>query len=306
MPGLLPIFTVLLASTLLAVWSGWGLARLALPPSLQPYKGMLAPLLGYSLVLVAGYYGVHDLASLPIVLMVLLPITGLFNMLAWRRTGPPRLPTDWWEYGPLALLLLVTLLVGVLPLLSYGYSGVIGEGWDVEAYFPLTRWLERAPYNLMASAPANVTWSISSERYTIGLTLGFSIWHGCVDLLSRVEALLSFAPVLAWLRALGVLAVYVLFRSTLGLRAPFALLGAALVSAGGLLLWVTLYNFGMQLSAWPLIPLGLVVGIAAVQDGVERGLAAWPSLLLAAVCLVAQPVAYYPALTVFIPLAVGL
>src|SRR5205085_2166691 len=73
-------------------------------------------------------------------------------------------------------------------------------------------------------------------------------------------------PLLAWLRALGVLAVYVLLRATLGLRRGPALLGAALTSAGALLLWIGYFNFEKQMAAWPLIPLGLLIGVAAVEE----------------------------------------
>jgi hypothetical protein len=119
-----------------------------------------------------------------------------------------------------------------------------------------------------------------------------------------------------------------------------------------LLLWTTYFNFEKQLSAWPLIPLGLLLGVATVEElalrttdhrdtetqrhatrdtrhatrekqqnigsgwsspalsrveGVVGG--RWSAVgvtLTAAIAITAQVIAYYPALTLWVPLAVGL
>src|SRR4051812_7493205 len=107
------------AATLLATWCGWGIARLMLPSVLVPWRGLLAPLLGYELVLVVGYWLVRDLIGLPVVLALVLPGTGLLNVVAWRRTGPPRFEGSSREYLALLGLLVATLLVGVVPLFNY-------------------------------------------------------------------------------------------------------------------------------------------------------------------------------------------
>ncbi len=296
-------------ATALAAWCGWGIARLALPESLQRWVGLLAPLLGYCLVLVVGYWIVRDWVGLWGVLLVVLLLGGIFNLLAWQRTGPPRIQPRR-EQLPVLILLVVTLLVGVAPLISYGYPAIIGGNWDVENYLPTARYLERAPVSAIATAPPNPLRDLNAFPPSKGLTLGFSIWQGSVDLLTGSEAITTFAIILAWLRMMGVGAVYILFRSIMGLTRGYALLGAAFVSAGALLLWVELFNFGMQMSAWPLIPLGLVVGIAAAQDTSNRGVRsahkALPVLAGAGLAISALPVAYYPALTLFGPLAVGL
>src|SRR6188508_672794 len=133
MMGVLPqILLIVGVATLLAVWCGWGLARLFLPPSLKPWNGLFAPLLGYAFVLVAGYWFVRDWVGLIPALLVVLPLAGVVNVLAWAQTGPPIITKRLVEHVPLALLLLVTLLVGVAPLLSYGHPAIIGENWDVE------------------------------------------------------------------------------------------------------------------------------------------------------------------------------
>jgi hypothetical protein len=335
----LQVLFILTVATALAGWCGWGLARLALPAALRSYGGLLAPLLGYALAIVVGYWFVWTISGLLPALVVLLVGTGALNVLAWRRGGPPRIAGMLRAEWPLLLLLLVTLLVGIAPLLHYGHPGIIGAGWDIETALPTARYLERGPIAAIAEAPPNPLRDLVRDPPRIGKTLGFAIWQGFIDLLTRVEAILTFVPLLAWLRALGVLAVYVLLRATFGLRRWPALLGGVWTSAGSLLLWVSYFNFEKQMAAWPLIPLGLLLGVAAIGDrgsgigdrgsGVEddswqsaarsrpftacRSLSSifylLPSILAvlaAAVAVTAQVIAYYPALTLWVPLAAGL
>ena len=39
-----------------------------------------------------------------------------------------------------------------------------------------------------------------------------------------------------------------------------------LISAGALLLWIGYFNFAMQMAGWPLLALGLALGVAAVEQ----------------------------------------
>src|SRR6266545_1996392 len=267
----LQLLLILTAATMLACWCGWGLAYLALPDALRPYRGLLTPLLGYTLVIVTGYWFVRTASGLSLALAVLLLVTGALNILALRHRnssggGRPRRTGAAREHLPLIVLLLVTLFVGLAPLLHYGHPAVIGAGWDIETALPMARYIERGPIAAIADAAPNPLRDLVHDPPRIGKTVGFAVWQGSIDLLTGVEAVLTFVPLLAWLRALGVLAVYVLFRATLGLRRGPALLGAAWTSAGALLLWITYFNFEKQLAAWPLIPLGLLLGVAAVEE----------------------------------------
>ncbi|HJZ45585.1 MAG TPA: hypothetical protein VKE41_00395, partial [Roseiflexaceae bacterium] len=322
----LQLLLILFGATALACWCGWGLARLALPASLRPYGALLAPLLGYAFAMVLGYWFVWTVSGLAPALLILLLATGALNALAWRREGPPRLGAIREEL-PILLIAFVTLLVGIAPLLHYGHPAVIGGGWDIETALPTARYLERGPIAAIADAAPNPLRDLVRDPPRIGKTVGFAVWQGSLDILTHIEAILTFTPLLAWLRALGVLVVYVLLRATLGLRRGPALLGAALSSAGALLLWIGYFNFEKQMAAWPLIPLGLLVGVAAVEelakptkdqrpntkrrasDRWSLVLGPWSRLgmaLLAAITLAALPVAYYPALTLWVPLAAGL
>ena len=282
-----------------------------LPVSLRPWAGLLAPCIGYAFLLVFSYIIVRNLAGIPVVLLVIIPLAGILNVIALRRTGPPRIRwplRHYLERLPLLALLFVTMLVGSAPLVSYGYPTIVSENWDFEYYLPVARYLERGPVTAIQDAPPNPLRDLNAKPASIGIghTLGISIWQGSVDTISGSEALASLNPVLAWLRMLGIAAVYVLFRATFGLRRGPALLGAAFVSAGALLLWVSYFNFGMQMSAWPLLPLGLVLSISAVEEAAVRRYQAWPALLVAAICVAALPVAYQPASALFLPLLGGL
>lgn len=284
---LLPLIT----ASLLAFWVGWGIARLLLPPVLQPWRALLAPLMGYALTIVIGYWVVRFLGGLGLALGILLPLGGLCNGLAWWRYGPPRISIALRQYWPALLVAGVGIIIGVAPLLSYGYSAPIGEGWDIENYWPTARYLSRGPVSAIATAPANPLRDLNASPPRIGLTLGFSIWQGSVDLLGGSEPLTSFAPLLAWLRALGGVGIYVLLQVVFDLRRWSATIAALLSVLNGLLLWVSFFNFGMQLAAWPLIPLAIIVGLAAVQSP-RFG----EGLVAAAIGLAALPITYYPAL----------
>jgi len=157
----------------------------------------------------------------------------------------------------------------------------------------------------IAAAPDNPLRDLVQNPPAIGMTLGFALVQAAVDAVLRGEALTSFAPLLAWFRALGVAALVIWLRATMGLTRGSALLGGALASAGALLLWVSYFNFNNQLAGWPLLWLSLTVPLAAVDSAAGRGWRGWPELMLAAVVVMAQAVAYYAALTLWAPLALA-
>jgi hypothetical protein len=334
----------------LCVYVGWGAAALGLPAALRPFAAPLTPLVGYAIAIWAGYMGVSTALNLRWSLALLLALATALNLIAWRRGARPYRGAAWREHLPLLALFCLTLLAGILPLLHYGYLTAIGQGWDTESYLPMAQHLSDYPLAQIPEAQINPLRDLVRDPPRIGVTLGFSVFQAMTMLLSRQSALATFAPLLALLRALGILAIYIWLRATMGLGRAAALLGAAGAAAGALLLWVSYFNFGMQLAAWPLLALGLTLGIAAIDDlalpandlrpttydlrptatdketrrpGDQE--TAKPQLntqhstlktsppsskssvaLVAGVALAALPVAYYPALTIWIPLALGL
>lgn len=307
------ILWICACALVLCVYTGWGLTALALPRSLRPYTALLTPLIGYALTILVGYLAVSTVLNLRWALALLLVLTTALNVWAWHRGTRPN-PLSWLrDEAALLALLLLTTLIGVLPLLNYGFITVIGQGWDTESYFPMAWHLLDYPVARIPEAPSSPLRTLVSDPPKIGVTLGFSVFQGFTMLISQQTALQTFAPLLALLRTLGVLSIYIWLRGTMGLGRWTAWLGAAGASAGALMLWISYFNFGMQMSAWPLLGLGLVMGIAVVEalarpDGTQghplRTLL--PIALLGGVVLAALPVAYYPALTIWVPMAVGL
>lgn len=300
------LLQISLATLLLWALVGWGLVRLALPAALAYYRALLVLPVGYVVCGYIGYLGVSSVLNLrqSLVLVVLLGIA--LGVLAWRRGGRPRPLAALAAHWPVACIAGFATLSGVLPLLSYGHLAVIGRGWDTESYLPMVQHLLDYPIRNIPLAPAAPLRDLVASPPGIGLTLTFTIQQGYTMLLSGQSALGTFAPLLALLRGLGFLTLFVFLRATMGLGRAAALWATSCAAAGALWLWIGYFNFGMQLAAWPLIPLGLVLGIAVVDDLALRRWAAWPALLLGALAIAALPVAYYPALTVFAPMAVGI
>src|SRR3954454_4602303 len=306
MPLLLQIIWIVACALALCIYTGWGATQLALPASLHPLAALFVPLVGYALTIWLGYLGVSSVLNLRWSLALLLVLTTALNLLAWRRGARPDPLATLREHAALLVLFALTLLIGVLPLLHYGYATTIGEGWDTESYFPLAQHLNDYALAHIPDAPISPMRGLISKPPAIGVTLGYSVLQGMTMLLSGQTALATFAPLLALLRALGVLASYAWLRSTMGLgRAP-ALLAATLISAGALLLWVSYFNFAMQLAGWPLLALGLALGVAAVEQLAGGDTDAVANLacsrsqrsriigvtMLCAVSLAALPVAY--------------
>lgn len=327
MPLWLQIIWITACALALCIYVGWGASYLALPASLRPQIALFIPLVGYAITIWLGYLGVSSVLNLRWSLVLLLALATLLNLLAWRRGTRPHPPAAFREHAPVLALFALTLLIGVLPLLHYGYATTIGEGWDTESYFPLAQHLNDYTLAQIPSAPISPMRGLISKPPAIGVTLGFSVLQGMTMLLSGQTVLATFAPLLALLRALGVLASYAWLRATMGLSHAAALLAATFISAGALLLWVGYFNFAMQIAGWPLLGLGLALGVAAVealalptQHGgrrTEDGTSPHSSsvfrppsrigvALLTAISLAALPVAYYPALTFWVPLAAGL
>ncbi|ABU58558.1 hypothetical protein [Roseiflexus castenholzii] len=293
---------ILIAAAVLCCYVGWGAARLALPPSLASFRAPLTPLIGYVVLLWSGFMLASLVLNLRWTVAVILIGATVLNILTWRAEGPPQ-PLAWLRAQPEALIPpLLALLTGILPLLEYGYPTIIGRGWDTEAYLPMAQHLIDYSLPRIPEAPQSLLRDLVTHPPRIGLTLGFSIFHGMTMIFSGASALASFAPVIAFMRALAVLAMYVWLRATMDAGRVGSFLGATLTALTSLMLWIGYFNFGMQMSAWCLLALALTTGLAAVDDLAQRRLAAWRGALLAAIALAAIPIAYYPALVIAVPL----
>lgn len=305
-----------IATFALCAWSGWGLTSLAVPPALRPYRVALTPLVGYVAVIWVGYNAVHGFLSLTEALPFLLLLSTILGVAAFttsrKRQTAPRIsfkrlrPFHHPAALPLGLILVVSLLVGILPLLQDGYVTIIGDGWDFESYVALAAHLQANPLADIDNAYASPLRDHVLNPPIIGLSMGHSIVQGFVGILTRQSTLQTFAALQAFMRTLGFVAVYVWLRTTMGLWRVPALWATALTAAGALLLWISYFNFGMQLAAWPLLPLGLTLGVAAVEDAIARGRHSWPGIVLAALVWATMPMTYYPVLTAAVPMAASI
>jgi hypothetical protein len=311
-------------STAFLSYLGRGLARLLMPREWRSTEGLLAVLLGYVLLLLVGYYAVRTVFNLTGALFLALGLATVLNGLALRRwfherpagQGAPSQPArpsaaglrqvcralrnHLREHGWAWLIALAAFFLAVLPLLSYGYQTIIGENWDPENYLPITEYLVRVPVNRMAEMPPNPIRDLNADPARIGMTLGFCTLQGVLQQFLGWDALRSFAPTIALLYGLTALALYVLFRQGFGMSRRAGTLATLFGGLYALALWIAFFNFGMQMAALPLVPLALTLWLSVLRQP------SWRTVLLAAASVAALPVAYYPALTVFVPVALGL
>ena len=293
-----------------------------LPRAWRSYTAVLAPLAGYVFLLLVGYYAVRTVlnlsAALLLALGLALVLAVLIQFLRWRKRRGQGEPTGgisaaarsmadrlemlgFREHWPALLLCLAAIFLAVLPLLSYGYSVPIGGNWDPENYLPITAYLQQVPVGQMGEMPPNPLRDLNAFPPRIGMTLGFCILQGMLSLMPvGGDALATFAPTIALLYGLAALAWYALFRVGFGLGRWAGTIAAGLAGLSSLALWIAFFNFGMQMAALPLVPLALMLWLLVLRYP------SWRTVLAAGLVVAALPVAYYPALTVFVPVALGL
>lgn len=293
------VVSVLFAGVGILVWLGLGLSSL-LPPMLRRWAPLLAPTLGYVLLVLVGYACVQSIFDLRAALGFSVVIASLLNVLLWRRWSAAWWTAAWGEVFFVAGLALATYALGALMLLPLGRSLPVGWNWDNEIYLPLADLLRHMPLPRIKHEPANPLVQVIGNPQRAALSVGFSILHGTLGLLVRRAALETMYPALCLLRALSVVGYAVLFRSAFHLRPAWAVFGAALTAAFGLSFWIVLFGFGMQAAAMPLLPLGLTLLVVALRDG------GWRAVGLAGATFAAMPMIYYPLVVSFLPLAVPL
>lgn len=303
---------------------GYGVTHWLLPRAFDEWRTLIMPFTGAALIITWDYLALYFGFNLTTATWMLLVAVSMVNGLAlWERRRK-------WENGRtgqsvirrahllLALLALAAFLASVAPLLRYGYVTIIGENWDYEFYLPLADLLRERPPVQFAALPSNPLVSLLLSRHLYQLPLGYSYLQASLNALLGIEAMDSFAVLMAVMRALGVLSPYVFFRATLKMSVRVALLASALLTFNGLWLWFTYWNFGLHLTALALRPLALALGADVLwseqkvwsqgeQVGLRarwnKGLRIGQRLFLPALFLAAIHVTYHPALVaVLLPL----
>ena len=295
---MLVVFTVLIAGIVLCTWLGVGLSGW-LPASVRPFAPVLAPVLGLVVLILVGYAAIQSVFDLRAALLIALGVATLFNLLERRRWWAAWREAAWREAAFVVLLTLAAFGTSVLLLVPLGRSLPVGGNWDNEIYLPTAELLQRSTLRALPTLPPHPLTNIPQNYQRAAFSLGYSIVHGVIGLVVGQSALATHYPVLCLLRALSVIGWAVLFR-LLGLRLRWALWGAALTAAFSLALWSVLFGFGMQAAGMPLLPLGLVLLVAALRHG------DWRSIALAGTTFAVMPMVYYPLVVSFLPLAVPL
>ncbi len=264
--------------SILGVWSvtlallgivGYGLERWLTPAALKPYALLLTPLWGYGLLILIAYYGLNSVLTLRDGLVLTLVVALLLG--GWRLSRPgedgrlPRAPLG--ETLLVVGLALVAAIIGVVPLLRAGYLLPIGHGWDIEFYLPLAAYLQDFTYPRLSQAPPAPLLNVALAIPTSVRAIGFAYLHGTVDLVGGWSPVGTFPLLLALLRGLSVVPVYLLLRVGLRASVPGAALGALLVAGNELLLWISFNNFAMHVSSMPLVPLATLLTLLALAPG---------------------------------------
>jgi len=178
MPLLLQIIWITACALVLCIYVGWGACQLALPEALRPQAALFIPLVGYAITIWLGYLGVSSVLNLRWSLALLLVLATALNLLAWRRGARLHALAALREHAAPLVLFALTLLIGVLPLLHYGYATTIGEGWDTESYLPLAQHLNDYALAYIPDAPISPMRGLVSKPPAIGVTLGYSVLQG--------------------------------------------------------------------------------------------------------------------------------
>lgn len=270
---------------------GLGLVRLLLPLRLHAYEVVLAPVFGLAFLAMVGFYGANvGLTMRGLVPLVVVVALGLLVGARVCHGGWRPGVLTMRELVPLAVLMVGTWGLCVLPLWGYGALLPIGHNWDVEFYLPLAAYLKDYSYATLAQAPGNPLRDLVMSERIAARAMGATYAQALVDVVGGWDAWDSWVPMLATLRVLTLAGLYALLREGLGARVGGALVGCGLVMVNGLLLWTTYNSFGMGLGGLALLPAALVCVLVALEGG-ERG-----EVLPAVVLLGGISCTYWPML----------
>lgn len=297
----------------LLLYLGVGLCA-RLPGVLLPYRFMLAPWVGYCLLVVVTQFLTNSPLALTalqsgyVALGMATVINGVALVRGWGSGVGGREPADQLPVPDsrfLALLTLSTFVLCLLPIWSYGYNTVIGENWDAEIYLGLGEYLKSyAQVGLHSALPNPILDTLVNPPYGLR-THGFSYFQAALGFLP-LDSLHTLAPALALVRALSIPAAYVFFREGLHLPSRPALWACAALGLNAFLLWVTYNTFGMQVPTFGLLPVAACLLMVALRTASNMGAtirslpapSIWTGLVLAGLA-----VTYHPALTAFAAMA---
>lgn len=304
---------------------GYALTDLVLPRAWSGLRLAVAPWTGYAVFVVLAQFTTQaglDMGRTALLALVLAAEGNAVYLVSRRGTPIRRFGPATRAGGTVAALTGGVFLLGVAPILVYGYHTVIGENWDGEIYLALGEYLRSYGQSALAQAPGNPLLTILlTPPYSVR-THGFSYAHAAIGALSGLPSLTTLAPVLALLRALAVPATYFFFRTAWDWAPRPALAATATLALNPFLLWITYNTFGMQVPSFGLLPLAVAGTLLALRaagevgrrpkaegrddDTGRRPTAAnsdVPTIVWTALIVAALGVTYHPALTAWAAMA---
>src|SRR5690349_301264 len=209
------IFAAGIVALVFLGWLGYALTGWLLPRSLGGLRWAALPWTGYAAFVVLAQFATQAGLNMAQTALLALVLALGANALYFRwggaglgavATAPSRI--GWIVAGLTALVF----LLGVLPLLFYGYHTIIGENWDGEIYLALGEYLRTYAQPALSQAPPNPLLHILLVPPYSGRTHGFSYFQAATGALTGLPSLVTLGPVLALLRALAVPASFFFFR----------------------------------------------------------------------------------------------
>ncbi|TAK33768.1 MAG: hypothetical protein EPO21_11850 [Chloroflexota bacterium] len=269
---------------------GFGVTHLLLPISLQRWRLILMPFLGYAVtVLIFAGLNTYLLTGQQITLVLLAAATGL-NLLAVLRLKDRHTHSAWRDSLLPILLSLATYAIATLPLLNYGMLTIVGTNGDVEQYLGSAEYVRQYSVPAMAAAPPNPLQSLALWVVSDPLgNMGFSYVLALVAILLRWPVLQVFAPTVAFFVAANAVTAYLFARISLRMSARGGALTALAVGLNSLILWAGFFNYGRQIASLSLLPLGAIAFATCLEEFKPR------STLLAALLFAALALTYWPA-----------
>ncbi|MCL4532577.1 MAG: hypothetical protein M1582_05220, partial [Actinobacteria bacterium] len=296
-------------AVLLLTYLGAGISALTLPSLVQPMGWLVAPFIGYSLLVTLSALLVAFGANVEVSLVSTGVISTIANVLSWRYGHLRSLGSlRWWLVVP--LLAVPSFAVSAATMAHNGSMAYVGGQADLTIVLPLIEWLKThsAPI-FVAGSPPFVSPGWLDSVAPLGGWLGSGVQLGSVGhspeeiqaafqrgpvyLMSSLAAILGwdaaivYRPSLAFMLSLSLPAMFVFCRKLVGASIIASLLAVALAGLNGTLFFWVAFGHPSQAIAAGLVPIALVLVVFAIEAS------SWLPTVGAALSLAALLISYY-------------
>ena len=314
-PGVLGELALFFAvAFLLLTYLGAGISALTLPGSLRAYGWLVAPYAGFSLLAAVSAALVACGADMRTSLVAALAFATAANGRALR--GDQRLRSlgsiGWWV--AMCAMAIPLYAVPALTMAHNGSTAYVGGQGDLTYVLTMAEWLKShtAPVLTLGSGPIvnpywignfaplggwnrvgahlSFTYPISSDTQ-ISFQRGMTYLQAALGIVLNRDNFLVYRPTLAFMLSLSLPAVFLFCRRLVGASLRASLLAALFLGLNGtVFFWVAYGHLGQTVAA-SLLPVAVVVTVAAMESR-ERRAALAASLLISALL-----VSYYQAIS---------